>query len=461
MSSSGKGKEVVSRCAACQNLQRPYCVPGCVFALYFPFPPGDERFAAVREAFDLDKLTEFLSRKEEKNPDEATRAQVAQTLVDQARRWLARLEQQQQSAAAGGAVVPPPPWGGVREPSAALFLPGDDSARFAAVHHAQQQQLAGAQQPSAAAGGAPGAIMPQPPPPRGSGPCAACRHARSGCGAGCELAPYFPPGGDSTARFEDVRKVFGSKNFTAMLRQVSPEQRADAAASLIYEAQCRRRNPVYGITGTISALEEELRQVYQTIAAVKLLTKHYRMEAESTARFVAELHLQQLPAAGDSMAGTGIANFGTPMNVDQQWADGSMAGVANFGTPMDQQWAHGVIAALLEQPPAADVPAFLMLQPPPHAPTAAADVPGSSTGVTAVFQEPPATVPAFLMQQPPPQAPTAAADDVQDQDAGLPDLNTSAGIELFLLFEFSSVLRYRQSSVFHCVVTFLIPETSN
>eukprot|EP00850_Spirogloea_muscicola_P007499 SM000038S14312 [mRNA] locus=s38:101641:104553:- [translate_table: standard] len=60
----------------------------------------------------------------------------------------------------------------------------------------------------------------------------------------CAFAPFFPA--DQPQRFSHVRRVFGVANTTRLLLDVPLEQREDTANSLIYEAQARVNEPIYG-----------------------------------------------------------------------------------------------------------------------------------------------------------------------------------------------------------------------
>ncbi|XP_038994731.1 LOB domain-containing protein 15-like [Hibiscus syriacus] len=54
-----------------------------------------------------------------------------------------------------------------------------------------------------------------------------------------------------------------------MLMEVPESQRADAANSLVYEANVRLRDPVYGCMGAISALQQQLQSLQAELNAVR------------------------------------------------------------------------------------------------------------------------------------------------------------------------------------------------
>ncbi|CAL9131318.1 unnamed protein product [Musa acuminata var. zebrina] len=134
-------------------------------------------------------------------------------------------------------------------------------------------------------------------------PCAACKLLRRRCAQDCPFSPYFSP--HEPQKFALVHKVFGASNVSKMLmvghsqlllfllmslqvlmqtlcvvvvvvKQEVPEpQRADAANSLVYEANLRLRDPVYGCMGAISALQQQVQALEAELQAVRAeILKH-------------------------------------------------------------------------------------------------------------------------------------------------------------------------------------------
>ncbi|KAF8377498.1 hypothetical protein HHK36_030879 [Tetracentron sinense] len=98
------------------------------------------------------------------------------------------------------------------------------------------------------------------------GPCAACRRGRKKCTDECLFAPYFPPNNQqSLENFDNLHKVFSAGNVSRLLKCINPEQRQDTVNSLIYEAETRVLNPVYGCLGLISVLKHRLNQLYHEL----------------------------------------------------------------------------------------------------------------------------------------------------------------------------------------------------
>ncbi|WVY91906.1 hypothetical protein V8G54_037420 [Vigna mungo] len=98
-------------------------------------------------------------------------------------------------------------------------------------------------------------------------PCASCKLLRRRCSQNCLFAPYFPA--NDLHKFAMVHKVFGCKNLTKMLKDVPVEKREDVVKSLVYEANARVRNPVYGCVGIISNLEIQVSELQTQLAVAQ------------------------------------------------------------------------------------------------------------------------------------------------------------------------------------------------
>ncbi|KAJ8771093.1 hypothetical protein K2173_023418 [Erythroxylum novogranatense] len=107
-------------------------------------------------------------------------------------------------------------------------------------------------------------------------PCAACKLLRRRCARECPFSPYFSP--QEPQKFASVHKVFGASNVSKMLMEVPESQRGDAANSLVYEANIRLRDPVYGCMGAISALQQQVQTLQFELNAVRseILKYKYR-----------------------------------------------------------------------------------------------------------------------------------------------------------------------------------------
>ncbi|CAK9173508.1 unnamed protein product [Ilex paraguariensis] len=127
----------------------------------------------------------------------------------------------------------------------------------------------------------------------GSSPCASCKLLRRRCAKDCIFAPYFPS--DDPHKFAMVHKVFGASNVSKML-QVQPitphpselghghelpvHRRGDAVSSLVYEANARVRDPVYGCVGAISYLQNQVSQLQMQLAVAQAEILCIQMQQE-------------------------------------------------------------------------------------------------------------------------------------------------------------------------------------
>ncbi|KAM5556110.1 LOB domain-containing protein 1-like [Rosa sericea] len=105
---------------------------------------------------------------------------------------------------------------------------------------------------------------PLPPPPVVVSPCAACKILRRRCVERCVLAPYFPP--SDPIKFTIAHRVFGASNIIKFLQDLPESQRADAVSSMVYEANARLRDPVYGCAGAICSLQKQVTELQSQLA---------------------------------------------------------------------------------------------------------------------------------------------------------------------------------------------------
>ncbi|KAL5228406.1 hypothetical protein ABZP36_016671 [Zizania latifolia] len=163
-----------------------------------------------------------------------------------------------------------------------------------------------------------------------STPCAACKLLRRRCALECPFAPYFSP--HEPHKFSAVHKVFGASNVSKMLLEVGEAERADAASSLVYEANLRLRDPVYGCMGAISMLQQQVNALETELEAVRAeIFKHrYRQagaaagaavfmdDAHATASFAPPpppMHARDvvsLAGAGHELAGALVISAASP-----------------------------------------------------------------------------------------------------------------------------------------------------
>ncbi|ONI24000.1 hypothetical protein PRUPE_2G218000 [Prunus persica] len=105
---------------------------------------------------------------------------------------------------------------------------------------------------------------PPPPPPVVLSPCAACKILRRRCAEKCVLAPYFPP--TEPLKFTIAHRVFGASNIIKLLQELPESHRADAVSSMVYEANARIRDPVYGCAGAICQLQKHVSELQAQLA---------------------------------------------------------------------------------------------------------------------------------------------------------------------------------------------------
>ncbi|KAH9716668.1 LOB domain-containing protein 13 [Citrus sinensis] len=112
-------------------------------------------------------------------------------------------------------------------------------------------------------------------------PCAACKLLRRRCAEECPFSPYFSP--HEPQKFAAVHKVFGASNVSKLLSEVPDSQRVDAANSLVFEANLRLRDPVYGCLGAISSLQQQVQSLQAELNAMRTEIMKYKYREAATA----------------------------------------------------------------------------------------------------------------------------------------------------------------------------------
>ncbi|XP_050288854.1 LOB domain-containing protein 15-like [Quercus robur] len=130
-------------------------------------------------------------------------------------------------------------------------------------------------------------------------PCAACKLLRRRCAEECPFSPYFSP--HEPHKFAAVHKVFGASNVSKMLMEVPESQRADAANSLVYEANLRLRDPVYGCMGAISALQQQIHSLQAELNSVRTEVLKYKYR-EATSNIISSSPADLVPFGAVSIA---------------------------------------------------------------------------------------------------------------------------------------------------------------
>jgi len=81
------------------------------------------------------------------------------------------------------------------------------------------------------------------------------------------LAPYFPS--NDLHKFATAHRIFGASNIIKLLQELPAERRTDAVSSMVYEANARLRDPVYGCAGIVSQMQSQLCQLQSQLATAQ------------------------------------------------------------------------------------------------------------------------------------------------------------------------------------------------
>ncbi|XP_009623318.1 LOB domain-containing protein 21-like [Nicotiana tomentosiformis] len=108
---------------------------------------------------------------------------------------------------------------------------------------------------------------------RSSSSCAACKFLKRRCTSNCQFAPYFRS--DEPKKFTNVHKVFGASNVIKILNEVPQDQREDTVNSLVYEAEVRLRDPVYGCIGAIASLQRKMVELQHDLMVTRAHLAYY------------------------------------------------------------------------------------------------------------------------------------------------------------------------------------------
>ncbi|XP_052169949.1 LOB domain-containing protein 18-like [Diospyros lotus] len=96
--------------------------------------------------------------------------------------------------------------------------------------------------------------------PRPRSRCGACVVLNRGCNSQCIFAPYFH-GEDGIAHFVAIRDVFTVKNVVNLLAPLPINGRFWASDTLLFEAQARLQDPVYGCVSHILTLQQQVSEL--------------------------------------------------------------------------------------------------------------------------------------------------------------------------------------------------------
>nr|GMD00510.1 LOB domain-containing protein 21-like [Ipomoea batatas] len=151
--------------------------------------------------------------------------------------------------------------------------------------------------------------------PRSSSSCAACKFLKRRCVPNCQFAPYFRS--DEPKKFAKVHKVFGASNVSKILNEVPEEQREDTVNSLVYEAEVRLRDPVYGCIGAIASLQRRMAELQNDLVLARARLAFYATAnpptAPASSSSSSKWHTSQMPCiariANPSQVASPTASF--------------------------------------------------------------------------------------------------------------------------------------------------------
>ncbi|PHU03388.1 LOB domain-containing protein 1 [Capsicum chinense] len=180
---------------------------------------------------------------------------------------------------------------------------------------------------------------PNSPPPPASvtpvvvvSPCAACKILRRRCAEKCVLAPYFPP--SDPIKFTTAHRVFGASNIIKFLQELPESQRADAVSSMVYEANARLRDPVYGCAGSICQLQKQVSDLQAQLAKAQAEVVNLQCQQANLMALIC-MEMNQSPQASPPQQS--LDNFiNTPFH--QHFPMSFLDDNNNFGSVLETLW---------------------------------------------------------------------------------------------------------------------------
>ncbi|XP_060175195.1 LOB domain-containing protein 1-like [Lycium barbarum] len=164
-------------------------------------------------------------------------------------------------------------------------------------------------------------------------PCAACKILRRRCAEKCVLAPYFPP--NDPIKFTTAHRVFGASNIIKFLQELPEFQRADAVSSMVYEANARLRDPVYGSAGAICQLQKQVNELQVQLAKAQAEIVNMQCEQANLMTLIC-MEMTQSPQTSPQQS---LDNFTN--NIPQYGSTQSNMSYldeSNFGSLLETLW---------------------------------------------------------------------------------------------------------------------------
>ncbi|KAM3309202.1 LOB domain-containing protein 1 [Capsicum chacoense] len=164
-------------------------------------------------------------------------------------------------------------------------------------------------------------------------PCAACKILRRRCAEKCVLAPYFPP--NDPIKFTTAHRVFGASNIIKFLQELPEFQRADAVSSMVYEANARLRDPVYGCAGAICQLQKQVNELQVQLAKAQAEIVNMQHEQANFMTLIC-MEMAQSPQTSPQQS---LENFTNIPQHGSSQSDVSFLDESNFGSIWETLWA--------------------------------------------------------------------------------------------------------------------------
>ncbi|KAL6011091.1 hypothetical protein ACLOJK_001535 [Asimina triloba] len=188
----------------------------------------------------------------------------------------------------------------------------------------------------------PSASPPTPSPTIVVSPCAACKILRRRCVDRCILAPYFPP--TEPLKFTTAHKVFGASNIIKLLQELPEYQRADAVSSMVYEANARIRDPVYGCAGAICHLQKQVGELQTHLARAQAELLNLQTQQANLMAFLCMQiqHSQQPPplhSSSDADVNAFLANADNGIFLDNSDDSDSSNNLDNLDSIWEPLWS--------------------------------------------------------------------------------------------------------------------------
>ncbi|KAJ8557674.1 hypothetical protein K7X08_003299 [Anisodus acutangulus] len=174
-----------------------------------------------------------------------------------------------------------------------------------------------------------------PPPPQVVvvSPCAACKILRRRCTEKCVLAPYFPP--NDPIKFTTAHRVFGASNIIKFLQELPEFQRADMVSSMVYEANARLRDPVYGCAGAICQLQKQVNELKVQLAKAKAKIVNMQFEQANLMDLIC-MDMTQSPQTSPQQSLDSFTNIIPQYGTSQ--SNMSYLDESNFGSIWETHW---------------------------------------------------------------------------------------------------------------------------